>query len=69
MYKRVGDRDLWNKSLKPQVPPLRYAPVGMTICGSVSKDGSSSVTKLSSRPERSVSGGTCGFIFRLMLMP
>ena len=57
MHKRAGDRDLWNQLLKPQVPPLRYAPVGMTMLRVVSKDGSCSVTKLSSRPERSVVEG------------
>jgi len=24
MYKKIRNRDSWNKSLKPQVPPLRY---------------------------------------------
>src|ERR1700733_6043850 len=31
----MQDRHWWNKSLKPQVPPLRYAPVGMTKGGAV----------------------------------
>ncbi len=94
MCKRIGDRDLWDQLLKPQVPPLRYpefpveiggvgelhaafftesrtrgrwrvprgrksgyAPVGMTMLRVDSKDSSRSVTKLSSRPERSVVEG------------
>jgi hypothetical protein len=31
----MQDRHWWNKSLKLQVPPLRYAPVGMTKGGVV----------------------------------
>jgi hypothetical protein len=31
----MQDRHWWNKSLKPQVPPLRYASVGMTKGGVV----------------------------------
>jgi hypothetical protein len=40
---------------KPQVPPLRYAPVGMTILFGYQHP--SAQTNLSSRPERSVVEG------------
>jgi hypothetical protein len=41
----------------PQVPPLRFAPVGMTILSQVLSflaEALAAITKLSSRPERSV---------------
>ena len=40
----------------PQIPPLRYAPVGMTILFGNAKE--SFQDELSSRPERSVAEGS-----------
>jgi len=61
MCKGIGDRDLWSKSLKQQVPPLRCAPVGMTIL--FGYEHPSTQTNLSSRPERSVVEGPAVSIF------
>jgi hypothetical protein len=41
--------------IEPQVPPLRYAPVGMTILFGYQDPGTQ--TNLSSRPERSAVEG------------
>jgi hypothetical protein len=52
---------------EPQVPPLRCAPVGMTILlqgnapKAVRRMAANGPTELSSRPERERRGGTCGF--------
>jgi hypothetical protein len=49
-----------NRGRKPQVPPLRYAPVGMTILlqgQAFLAEALASTTELSSRPERSVVEG------------
>jgi hypothetical protein len=44
-----------NRGKKPQVPPLRFAPVGMTILFAI--ENVCSQAELSSRPERSVVEG------------
>jgi hypothetical protein len=48
---------------KPQVPPLRYAPVGMTNWFECQDAGIQ--TELSSRPERSAVEGPAVAIFHL----
>jgi hypothetical protein len=51
---------LFRREGKQQVPPLRYAPVGMTILlcpQELQREILDSATELSSRPERSVVEG------------
>ena len=58
-------RDSPDKSHEPQVPPLRCAPVGMTILlhnGKLSREIIGFKTELSSRPERSGSRRDLRFI-------
>ena len=61
----MQDRHWWNKSLKPQVPPLRYASVGMTKGGVVTFIRSCQIGWTEEKPQVPTgakrSGGTCGF--------